>query len=138
MPARTRSRHLKDRDIEAIVELLDGWNGDVTWKDLCDACGPAIGFIPTRQALNKFSRIIGAYKLAKERAKEGTKELKLPPTLAMAAQRIDRLTREVERLERENTALLEQFVVWQYNAFTHGLSQEDLNKGLYKIDRGQT
>lgn len=76
--------------------------------------------------------------MAKERAKEGTKELKLPPTLAMAAQRIDRLTREVERLERENTALLEQFVVWQYNAFTHGLSQEDLNKGLYKIDRGQT
>lgn len=56
----------------------------------------------------------------------------------MAAQRIDRLTREVERLERENTALLEQFVVWQYNAFTHGLSQEELNKGLYEIDRGQT
>lgn len=138
MSTRTRSRHLKDSDIEAIVELLDGWDGNVTWKALCDACGPAIGFKPTRQTLNKFSRVVGAYKLAKERAKEGVKGLTIPPTLAMAAQRIDRLTREVERLERENTALLEQFVVWQYNAFSHGLSQEDLNKGLYKIDRGQT
>lgn len=138
MATRTRSRHLKDSDIEAIVEILDGWDGNVTWKALCDACGPAIGFIPTRQTLYKFSRIVGAVKLAKERAKEGTKELKTPPTLAMAAQRIDRLTREVDRLERENAALLEQFVVWQYNAFTHGLSQEELNKGLYEIDRGQT
>ena len=138
MTTRTRSRHLNDSDVGAIVELLDGWDGDVTWKALCDACGPAIGFIPTRQTLYKFNRIAGAYKLAKERAKEGTKELKIPPTLNMAAQRIDRLTREVDRLERENAALLEQFVVWQYNAFTHGLSQEKLNKGLYAIDRGQT
>ena len=132
MATKTRSRHLKDSDIEAIVELLDGWDGDVTWKDLCDACGTVIGFVPTRQTLNKFSRIIGAYKLAKERAKEGTKELKLPPTLAMAAQRIDRLTREVERLERENTALLEQFVVWQYNAHKYGLSITKLNEPMSK------
>lgn len=135
---KSRTRHLRDSDIEAIVELLDGWEGSVTWRALCDACGPVIGFIPTRQTLYKFSRVAGAYNLAKERAKEDTKELTIPPTLAMAAQRIDRLTREVERLERENAALLEQFVVWQYNAFTHGLSQEELNKGLYEIDRGQT
>ena len=70
MATKTRSRHLKDSDIEAIVELLDGWDGDVTWKALCDACGPAIGFIPTRQTLYKFSRVVGAYKLVKERAKE--------------------------------------------------------------------
>lgn len=82
--------------------------------------------------------LIDRYNLAKERAKEGAKELKIPPTLTMAAQRIDMFTREVERLERQNAALLEQLVAWQYNAFTHGLSQEELNKGLYKIDRGQT
>lgn len=34
--------------------------------------------------------------------------------------------------------LLEQFVVWQYNAYTHGISREKLNKGLLQIDRGQT
>lgn len=58
--------------------------------------------------------------------------------MVVAAQRIERLTREVQRLEKENTALLEQFVVWQYNAFTHGISREKLNKGLLKIDKGQT
>lgn len=80
----------------------------------------------------------GAYRLAKEREKNAVKDLKIPATLAVAAQRIERLTREVERLERENVALLEQFVVWQYNAYTHGISREKLNKGLLQIDRGQT
>lgn len=133
-----KSRHLTDKDIEVIVEILDGWDGSLTWEAICRACGDAIGFKPTRQTLCKFSRVAGAYKLAKERGKNGVKDLKVPPTLAVAAQRIERLTREVERLENENAALLEQFVTWQYNAYTHGLSREKLNKGLLKIDRKQT
>lgn len=88
--------------------------------------------------MHKFSRVAGAYKLAKERDKNDVKDLKIPATLSVAAQRIARLTREVERLERENAALLEQFVVWQYNAYKHGISREKLNKGLLQIDRGQT
>lgn len=133
-----KSRHLTDKDVEVIVELLDGWDGSLTWEALCNACRAAIGFKPTRQTLYKFKRIAGAYGIAKEHARDGVKDLKIPPTLAVAAQRIERLTREVERLERENAALLEQFVTWQYNTYTHGLSREKLNKGLLKIDRGQT
>ena len=133
-----KSRHLTDNDIERIIELLDGWDGSLTWEALCEACVGAIGFKPTRQTLHKFSRVAGAYKLAKERHKNDVKDLKIPTTLAVAAQRIARLTREVERLERENAALLEQFVVWQYNAYKHGISRENLNKGLLQIDRRQT
>lgn len=133
-----RSRHLTDKDVKKIVELLDGWDGSITWEMLRNACTDSIGFAPTRQTLYSFTQIAGAYRLAKERAKEGVKDLKIPPTLAMAAQRIEKLTREVERLERENAALLEQFVTWQYNAHTHGLSYDKLNKGLLKTDRRQT
>lgn len=31
-----------------------------------------------------------------------------------------------------------QFVVWQYNAYAHGLSDRELSKALPVIDRGQT
>ena len=133
-----KSRHLTDYVIVFFIELCDGWDGSLTWEALCAACVKAIGFKPTRQTLHKFSRVAGAYRLAKEREKNDVKDLKIPATLAVAAQRIERLTREVERLERENVALLEQFVVWQYNAYTHGISREKLNKGLLQIDRGQT
>ena len=133
-----KSRHLTDKDIEDIVQLLDGWSGSLTWEDLCNDCMATIGFKPTRQTLHKFNRVAGAYKLAKEREKNNLQDIKIPATLVVAAQRIERRTREVQRLEKENTALLEQFVVWQYNAFTHGISREKLNKGLLKIDKGQT
>jgi hypothetical protein len=96
-----KSRHITDKDIEVIIELLDGWDGSLTWEALCAACVKAIGFKPTRQTLHKFSRVAGAYRLAKEREKNDVKDLKIPATLAVAAQRIERLTREVERLERE-------------------------------------
>jgi len=42
--------------------------------------------------------------------------------MRVAAERIARLERENDRLKRENNELLEQYVVWQYNAHINGLS----------------
>lgn len=132
------SRHLNEADIERIVELLDGWKGKLTWEILLDACEPVIHTRPTRQTLAKFHRIASAFKAAKERGTQEAESLSIPPSLKIAAERIQRLTRENERLKRENSELLEQFVVWQYNAHAKGLSEYDLNQGLPGIDRGQT
>ena len=132
------AKHLRDRDIERIVTLLDGWRGKLTWDRLCDACEPKIGTRPTRQTLAKSQRVTGAYKATKKRIKSEDDAVNAPPTLKMAADRIERLKRENERLERENGELLEQFVVWQYNAHVKGLSDRDLNQPLPAIDRGQT
>ncbi len=58
--------------------------------------------------------------------------------MRVAIERINRLERENERLKHENTQLLQQFVVWQYNSYAHGLDNHKLNKALPSIDRGQT
>lgn len=132
------AKHLKDRDIERVVELLDGWKEKLTWEDLCDACEPVIGTRPSRQTLAKYPRIKNAFKECKKRLKERAREASTPDTLAQAAQRIERLQNENERLKRENQELLEQFVVWQYNAYVNGLTDVDLNKPLPSIDRERT
>lgn len=132
------AKHLTDSDIERIVELLDGWSDKLTWEALCEACKPLLGTAPVRQTLYRHARIRHAYKLAKERLRDASEGLKVPPTLKAAAERIARLENENERLKRENNLLLEQFVVWQYNAHIHGLSDRDLNKPLPAIDRGRT
>jgi hypothetical protein len=41
-------------------------------------------------------------------------------------------------LEEENRRLLEQFVIWAYNAHTRGLDKEFLSQSLPHVDRGQT
>lgn len=45
------------------------------------------------------------------RAKE-----KVPASLKIAQSGIDALESKVQPLEKENSMLLEQFIVWQYNA----------------------
>lgn len=52
--------------------------------------------------------------------------------------KIDRLEAENQRLEAENQQLLEQFVVWEYNAHVRGLTKEYLSQPLPHINRGQT
>ncbi len=132
------AKHIGDADVERIIEILDGWKEKLGWENLCEACAPAIGTKPARQTLMKFVRIKNAFIAAKKRLKAGVPVLPTPPTMRVAIERIARLERENERLKLENTELLQQFVVWQYNAHVHGLSDRELTKALPKIDRGQT
>ena len=140
------AQHLTDQNVQDIVEILDYWspNEKLTWERLCKAIEVQLELVPapTRQTLQKFERIKNAYDLGKKSPAAlkilKAKQQKLPASLKIAQVKIEALEAKNARLEKENAMLLEQFVVWQYNAFTHGLSQEDLNKGLYKIDRGQT
>lgn len=132
------AKHLSDRDVEQIVEILDGWRGDLTWAALCEACKPRIGVAPARQTLYRFSRIKHAYQTAKDRIRNAGSEVKSLPSMRVATERIARLENENARLKDENRRLLEQFVVWQYNAHVRGMSDHDLNRALPSIDRGNT
>jgi hypothetical protein len=47
-----------------------------------------------------------------------------------ARETIERLQARVARLEAENGALIEQFVVWLYNANARGVTVEQLTRPL--------
>ena len=132
------AKHLSDRDIERIVGLLDGWQDKLSWAILSKACLRVIGTTPAQQTLYRFQRIQEAFKGTKERLKLAPTEVKTPPSMRVAMQRIARLKIENDRLTRENNCLLEQLVVWQYNAAIRGLSRGDLNRALPGIDLGNT
>jgi hypothetical protein len=53
-------------------------------------------------------------------------------------QRNARLEAQNERLRRENSSLLEQFVRWAYNASTRGLDKDFLNQPLPSVHRDAT
>lgn len=89
---------------------------------------------PTRQTLQKFARIKNAYDLGKKSPTAlkilKSKQQKLPASLKIAQVKIDALESKIKRLEKENSLLLEQFVVWQYNAHKYGVSIDKLNEPL--------
>ena len=58
--------------------------------------------------------------------KSGTVHIKI------AQVKIEALEAKNARLEKENAMLLEQFVVWQYNAYKYGMSMERLSEPMSK------
>ena len=129
------AKHLTQLDIEAILGTLDGWQGKLTWDSLCDAVVKHIGKRPTRQSLNSNKQIKLAFQNKKSRLKGAPEDTKIPPSLAIAGQRIKRLEEENSRLRTENLRLLEKYIIWQYNAYRHGLPEGKLNMPLPAIDR---
>lgn len=136
-----RSRNLSPDDVELIVGLLDGWGSALTWKGLIESVERRLYFRYTRQALHAHQRIRDAFGLCKERLarrdrKRGEKHVS--PEMRLLMERLARRDAEVERLKGENQRLMEQFVVWLYNAQIRGVGQAELDRPLPRVDRGQT
>lgn len=133
------ARHLNTKDVNAIVNLIHGWNEPkLTWDAICDSAEPLVGKKPTRQSLSTHEEIVSAYKAVKKTLKQAGVRNPRPSSLKSAADRISKLERELEQLKEENRAFKQQFVVWQYNAYKNGMKEHQLNAPLPQIDRERT
>ncbi len=131
------AKHLTKTDIEAILNIIAAHEGDtkLTWESICDECASVVGKKPTRQSLFANQTIRDAYIAKKSILKTRGALNPKPSSLGIAAERIAKLQIEVELLKKKNDSLLQQFVVWQYNAYKYGLKEHQLNEPLPRIDR---
>ncbi len=132
MAKRTRAPNLTDAHIAAVVEIIDGWTGELTWRALIDRTEIVLHARYTRQSLAKHARIQQAFSNYTEREEQKSGRR---PEFELLKGQIARLEAENTRLERENNNLLEQFARWAFHASQRGLDQNFLNRPLPKIDR---
>jgi hypothetical protein len=138
-----RAKNLNAESIENVVQVLDGWEGKLTWDLFIKAVASRTGCTYTRQALHRHERIAKAFQLRKQSLsnfkdqKRSTEHLSVAE-LTVIIDRCARLESENTRLRAENERLLLQFVTWAYNAHTRGLDKEFLNRPLQPIDREVT
>ncbi|RDU78046.1 hypothetical protein CJF24_21605 [Aeromonas veronii] len=129
------AKHLSEKDIADIVGLIDSWHFDVklTWEKLCEQMSSRLGLSHSRQTIQSYHRIKKSFQDKKnELRSDDAKAPKTPASLSIAANKIARLEAENIRLKKENNELLSQFVIWQYNAYAHGISIAQLNTPLPK------
>lgn len=133
------ARHLSAADIGVIANWIRSMEAhSLTWESICDQVAPLVGKRPTRQSLCKHPAVIAAYKFSKRKDHLPEPAPSKPASLTIAAQRIRRLEMEVEELKKINHRLLEQFLIIQYNAYLHGMKEEQFFKPLPPIDRERT
>ena len=137
--SRRRAKNLDDEAIRLIVEILDGWSGDLSWLSLIEQIQARLKSKYTRQALHRHERIRLAFEKTKVRLSNPGRKQRDPADLVrVPAGRISRLEAENDRLQQENDRLLEQFVRWAYNAHTRGLDEAFLNRPLPPVNRRPT
>ncbi|KPA52809.1 hypothetical protein VT25_10040 [Photobacterium leiognathi subsp. mandapamensis] len=132
------AKHLTDKDISNVCELLDDWPMDskLTWDRLVEAVAHDYRLITTRQTLQKQIRIKNAFTEVKALVSGNSSKAiaarnrHLPSSLKAAADQLEKRERTIARLEAENNKLLEQFHTWLYNATQHGITIEQLNEPL--------
>ncbi|EGQ7799892.1 hypothetical protein P6A00_003620 [Vibrio parahaemolyticus] len=132
------AKHLTDKDISNVCELLDDWPMDskLTWDKLVEAVAHDYKLSTTRQTLQKQVRIKNAFIEVKELVSGNSpkavaaRNRHLPSSLKAAADQLEKRERTIARLEAENSKLLEQFHIWLYNATQHGITIEQLNQPL--------
>ncbi|TKB01999.1 hypothetical protein E5672_15995 [Alteromonas portus] len=127
------AKHLKHKDVENILNLLISWQYELTWDLLVKECEQKLGLVTTRQALSRKTMIQNTFNETKERLKTKGEVTARPNSINIAHQRIERLAKENEVLKKQNQLLLEQFIVWQYNATAHGLTKQQLEKPIPKL-----
>ncbi|HBV8254564.1 TPA: hypothetical protein QCJ52_002246 [Enterobacter ludwigii] len=126
------AKHLNRSEIKAIKHIILTWAGKITWSDLCESVYKNLNRTITRQSLSAHDEVVEAYRTKKSLSNLKKSGLKKPANLTIAAQQIINLKAENEMLKKQNNRYKEQFSYWQYNAYRHGLTMEQLNRPFNK------
>ena len=132
------ARHLRERDREAIIAIIDGWPSELalTWDMLVAQIRNRMKVSPTRQTLSSHADIKLAFQ---SRKKRGRPPRRLPaPTHSELREQLARAQAKIERLEMFIETLREMLVRYEYNAVKHGVSPQMLESPLPAIDRDRT
>jgi hypothetical protein len=134
-----RSANIDEDTIRRVISVLDNWTKPkLTWDALTDEL--SLSGLPdyTRQALERQPLIKSAYSSMKIslRAENGGMRSTTRARDSDLCSKIRSLERKIQRLEKENSNLLERFLRWLHNANNSGLSIEQLELPLPEIERG--
>ena len=128
---------ITEENSEDIIMLIKTWEGKLTWKLLCSKVSELLNIKSIeRQSLANYPDIQKAFSQQKQKIKEDAKKEPVPNvTMDYLLKQVNNLKAQVQRLEEINERYKQQFIVWQYNAYMHGMTQDTLNKPLIAVNR---
>ncbi len=135
---KARAPALTGDRVEATIKILDEWSGKLTWELLIKAVEEATGITYSRFTLMDREQIADAFALRKRLSPATATTTPRDERVRAALEQVERYRMKVARLEQENQALLEQFVIWATNAERKGVTMSMLNAPLPKPQRDRT
>ena len=128
---------ITEENLEDIIMMIKTWEGKLTWDLLCSKVSELLNIKSIeRQQLANYPDIQEAFSKQKQKLKEKAKANPEPNvTMDYLQKQVNNLKAQVQRLEEINERYKQQFIVWQYNAYMHGMTEDKLNKPLIAVNR---
>ena len=132
---------ITEKTLPLALHELDKWSGKLTWNSFSEQLAKVLGEEKiSRHTLLSYPALVEAFNDRKGSLRESVKDEEKDITLDFAKQQIATLEAKVERLEKQNEKLLEQFVRWQHNAYMMPnvdmkLLNKQFDKPLPEVDR---
>ena len=125
---------ITEKTLPLALHELDKWSGKLTWNSFAEQLAKVLGEEKiSRHTLLSYPALVEAFNDRKENLKESAKSTEKDVTLEFAKQQIAILEAKVERLEKQNEKLLEQFIRWQHNAYM--MPNVDMNRLNKQLDK---
>ncbi|MBP6083747.1 MAG: hypothetical protein KA732_21120 [Providencia sp.] len=132
---------ITEKTLPVALHELDKWSGKLTWNSFAAQLAKVLGEESvSRHTLLSYPALVEAFNNRKNSLKEPSNSTEKDVTLEFAKEQISILEAKVERLEKQNESLLEQFVRWQHNAYMMPnvdmkVLNQRLDKPLPEVDR---
>lgn len=128
---------ITEENLEDILLLINTWDSKLTWDLLCHKVAELLNVRSIeRQSLANYPDIQKAFSKRKQKIKE--QEAAIPEknvTIDYLKKQVNNLKAQVQRLEEINDRYKKTFIIWQYNAYMKGMTENDLNKPLVAVNR---
>ncbi|WP_439258036.1 hypothetical protein [Lonepinella sp. BR2271] len=128
---------ITEENLEEVIYLINTWEGKLTWDLLCEKVAQLLNIKSIeRQSLANYPDIQQAFSKKKLKIKETHKVEPIPNiNIDYLIKQVKSLKAQIQRLEEINERYKQQFIVWQYNSYMHGMTEEELNKPIVAVNR---
>ena len=121
-----------------IMRVLDRWEGKLTWPLFCDRVAQVLQLdAVSRHTLMRYKGIQHRFKVRQQELRDAADQTPRDYALETANKRIHDLEAQVRRQDDTTQLLLKKFQLWQYNAYAHNLTNEELEAPLPAVDRSR-
>lgn len=130
-----------NENIHDILHLIDTWKGKLTWPLLCNEVKAMLGLEDvTRQALSGYKDIQEAYTARKQSLRETPIEKKRSEdsNVEYWKNQVEGLEAELVRANNTIAKYKQRFVLWQHNAYKHGIRIDSLDDAIEMLEQPMT
>ncbi|CAK2814847.1 conserved hypothetical protein [Vibrio crassostreae] len=129
---------ITSKSMPDVLHRIETWKGKLTWPLLCDEIMALLQIDGvTRQTLSSYKEIQEAFTARKQylREKATTETVPVNSNMEYLQNQVESLEAELKKANKTIERYKQRFVLWQYNAYKHGVRIDSLDETVEMLEQ---